>query len=187
MGKASEKLQQLFGRLKKPRNYRLILALALLVIGGYLFTGYIVTAALVISVGTVAWTVNKIHMKQIGVELATFSTVLIGAAYGQVPGAFMGISLILLQVTAGQYKGSYLTWVIPAYPVAGFIAGALGGVEIFLLGAGLTVGMQAVFAILTSVTSMGSFPKYFPYAATNVVFNVLMFQTVAPVLLPLMT
>lgn len=187
MAKASEKFKELVERLKKPRIYRLILALGLLFIGAYLFTGYLVTAALVIGVGTMAWTVNKINMKQIGVELATFSTVLIGAAYGEVPGAFIGISLILLQVTAGQYKGSYLTWVIPAYPVAGFLAGIFGGLEIFLLGSAITVGMQAVFAFLTSVTSMGSFPKYFPYAATNVIFNIVMFQSIAPLLLPLMT
>ncbi len=174
-------------RLKDTRLYRFIIVAALIGVAAYFFTGYVITGILVIGVGVVSWTVNRLGMKQVGVELATLSTVVIGVAYGPIPGSLMGLALIMLQMTAGQYTGSYIVWVIPAYPVAGFIAGTFNGVGIFVLGAGLTAGMQALFAVMTAVTVAGNFPRYFPYAATNVVFNLTMFMYVAPVILPLMT
>lgn len=171
----------------QPKVYRSLLVVAAAAVAALYFTSYIVTAALVVGVAVVSWSMNKFNMKKVGIELATLSTVLIGVAYGPVIGAAMGLALIILQVSAGQYTGSYIIWVIPSYAVAGFVAGVLGSTDIFLLGFGLTVGMQAVFATLTSVTASGSLSHYLPYAATNVVFNLVVFRYVAPVLLPLMT
>lgn len=173
--------------LRQPRVYRLLLAAAAVSVAVLYFTSYIVTAALVLGVAAVAWTMNRAGMKRVGIELSTLSTVLIGVSYGPVVGAAMGFAVIMLQVTAGQYTGSYIIWVIPSYAVAGLLSGVMSSMDVFVLGMGLTVGMQAIFAALTSFTASGRLQAYLPYAVTNVVFNLLVFRYVAPVLLPLMT
>lgn len=173
--------------LKRPKVYRSLLLISGVAVAALLFTSYIVTAALVVGVGVVAWTMNRLSMKQIGIELATLSTVLIAVAYGPMVGAGMGFALIILLVTAGQYTGSYIIWVIPSYAVAGFIAGSLASMDITVLGIGLTIGMQAVFATLTSVSAAGQLNRYLPFAVTNIIFNLFAFGYLAPRLLPLMT
>ncbi|MFB6147428.1 MAG: hypothetical protein ABEJ66_00950 [Candidatus Nanohaloarchaea archaeon] len=183
MGTA-EDLKEFVGR---PIVYRSFILAAVISVALLYFTSYVVTAALVVSVAVVAWAMNKVNMKRFGVELTTLSTVLIAVTYGPAVGAGMGLALVMLQVTAGQYTGSYIIWVIPSYAVAGLAAGVLSGLDIFTLGFGLTVVMQAVFATLTSVTSSGKLQAYLPYAVTNIAFNLLMFSYVAPVLLPLMS
>lgn len=181
-----DRLKEILDQLKQPIVYRAVGIIALLAIGVFFFTSYLVTAALVAGVGIVSWSVNKMNMKRIGIELTTLSTVLIGVVYGPLIGAAAGFGLIILQITAGQYSGGYIIWVIPSYPVAGAIAGIQSGMEIFALGAGLIIGMQTVFAALTSFSSAGRLDKYLPYAVTNVLFNLAVFYYLAPILLGLM-
>lgn len=181
-----DQLRQFLERLRQPPVYRILILLVLAGATVFLFTSYVVTAALVAGVAVVSWSVNKAGIKQIGIELATLSTVLVGVTYGAVPGAVAGLGLVTLQLVAGQYTGSYIVWVIPSYAVTGFIAGFFSGMDIFVLGTALTVGMQSLFATLTSVTAAGELSRYFPYAATNVIFNLFVFRYVAPLLLGLM-
>jgi hypothetical protein len=182
-----ERLDDLKQKVKDPKLYRPVILAAAAAVAALYFTSYVVTAALVVGVAVVAFLVNKANMKQVGIELATFSTVLIAVTYGPLVGGLMGLGLVFLQITAGQYTGSYIIWVIPAYGVAGFIAGSFSGAGVFALGFGITVGLQAVFAALTAVTASGNLGRYMPYAVTNVIFNFFAFQYLALVLLPLMT
>ncbi|MFB6191363.1 MAG: hypothetical protein ABEJ64_02955 [Candidatus Nanohaloarchaea archaeon] len=182
-----ERLQDLKDVFTQPKVYRPLVAIAAAAVAALYFTSYVVTAALVVGTAVTAFMMNKLNMKQVGVELATLSTILIAVTYGPVVGAVVGLAVITLQVTAGQYTGSYIIWVIPSYGIAGFIAGSLSGADIFTLGFGLTAGMQVVFAALTSVMASGNLSRYLPYAVTNVLFNFAVFMYVAPALLPLMS
>jgi len=181
-----EEFQEFLERIKNPLVYRAIGLVALLAAGAFMFTSYVVTAILVVGVGVISWSMHKLQVKRIGVELTTLSTVLIAVTYGPLIGAIAGFGLIILQITAGQYTGGYIIWVIPSYPVAGIIAGISSSMEIFTLGAGLIIGMQMVFAILTSVSAAGRLDKYLPYAVTNIIFNLAVFYYVAPALQELM-
>lgn len=182
-----ERLDGLKQRVKDPKLYRPVLLAAASAVAALYFTSYVVTAALIVGVAVVSFLVNKANLKQIGIELATLATVLIAVTYGPLIGALIGLALVFLQITVGQYTGSYIIWVIPAYGVAGFVAGSLAGTGIFVLGFGLTVVMQAFFATLTAATASGNLGRYMPYAVTNIVFNFFVFRYVAPGLLPLMT
>ncbi len=171
---------------KNPRIYWTAGIIGMVAAGVFFFTEYVAAALLVAGVALTAWTVNQLGIKTVGIELTTLSTVLIGAVYGPFIGAVAGFGLILLQVIAGQYTGGYIIWVIPSYAVAGFAAGFFSGRDIFVLGAALTVGMQVVFALLSSVTSLGSLDRYLPYAVTNTGFNLVLFYYFAPLMLELM-
>ncbi len=163
-----------------------LLGLAVVIAAGWLFArDYAIVALLVLFTGLVSWGTAKFGVKWTGIELATVSTVLIGTMFGPATGAVAGFFIIILQLSAGQYIGPYVLWVIPGYILAGFLPSILSG-NIFTVGMTIIVGLQVLFSLMTFLVTPGGLSKYLPYAAGNVVFNFLAFSFLAPRLLGFM-
>lgn len=167
-------------KVKEPGFYRPFTALVGLSAAALFLTDYFVIGILLIATALTSWGVRQAGIKRVGIELATFSTVIIGFTYGAATGAGIGLLLIMLQIVAGQYTQGYIIWVIPSYAVAGFLAGTFSSVGIFTLGASLLIGMQIIFATFSAILPMGNISKYLPYGITNIVFNLFMFKFIAP-------
>ena len=82
-------------------------------------------------------------------------------------------------MVAGGFLGNYVLWVIPAYCVAALIAGFLPQISIVTLGITITIGINLNNVIFTALTSPGYLPKYLIFVITNILFNVLLFTTIA--------
>jgi len=70
--------------------------------------------------------------------------------------------------------GAYVIWVIPEYALAAVMAGVLSG-SIAQIGITATIILNAINVLLTFIVSREHLPRYLPYAATNVIFNTILF------------
>lgn len=145
-------------------------------------------AALVLVALTVAVSVlvTRAELNRLGIETATLSTVLMGAAFGPDTGALLGLLVILAQLFTGNPPGMYVLWVVPGYVLAGYLSGTLTGYEVATLGVMLNIGLQSAFLFFTAVLSRDKLPKYFQYAVFNVGFNFVLFSALAPTILQLL-
>ncbi len=115
--------------------------------------------------------------------MTTFTVILAGMVFGPVNGAIAGFVLVLLQMIVGQQMGVYVLWVVPSYAVAGAVAGILGPSAVVMTGIGITVALHVAFTIFTAIFTPGAVARYLPYAAGNVLVNILLFEFAAgPVL-----
>jgi hypothetical protein len=163
----------------RERNILKLLLVSLLSIGFYFFIPkYSVIFFLIAATLAVAITTKRYEVNKLGVETATFTTVMAGAALNPQAGALIGLLTILLQVMTGS-GGSYVIWVVPGYAAAGFISGILGSGNIVMNGIMISVGLQGFFGVSTAVLSPDYLTKFVPRAAATIVFNILLFQTLA--------
>lgn len=170
--------EALFTELREKNFLKLFLVLSLsftfyFFVPKYSVIFFLIAATLAVAIVTKRYEVNKL-----GVETATFTTVLAGATLDPQAGAVIGLLTILLQVMTGS-GGSYVIWVVPGYAAAGFIAGILGPESIVMNGIMISVGLQGFFGISTAILSPDYITKFIPRAAATIVFNILMFQTLA--------
>ncbi len=127
----------------------------------------------------VSFLVNNFPIRNLGIELVTFIAVLTGWKYGPLPALIITFILITYHMVAGGFLGNYVLWVIPAYCVAALIAGFLPQISIVTLGITITIGINLNNVIFTALTSPGYLPKYLIFVITNILFNVLLFTTIA--------
>lgn len=160
---------------------RAVLFVALFV-AAFLFRQYLVPVVLAILTALVAVSVNHFDLRFTGIELATFSTVVTGLLFGPAAGALGGLFYVLVQMILGQQTGVYMTWVVPSYAVAGFIAGA-ATIPVTQIGVYLTVGMHILFFTFTALVTPKGISKYLPYAVGNTLLNAALFTTMGPALL----
>jgi hypothetical protein len=170
---------------KKAKKYRSLIFLTAFGFLAVISTKYVVTAALMVSVFLLAYTVNYLELWVLGIELATLTAVLIGAAFGPVIGALAGIIAVLGHLFGGQYMSIYVFWLVPSYAAAGYLAGTLN-MPITQLGIAILFGLHAVFFAFMAVFDSEEIPVYIVYGALNIGFNIFLFQAVAPVLFGLM-
>lgn len=154
--------------------------LALVFLPLIFFTDYAVTALLALSAILAAGIIHRLHLRQTGVELTTFATIITGMAHGPLIGGVTGFILIMLQMFIGQYSGLYIFWVVPSYAIAGAVAGFLGASSITATGIGIVIGLHAVFSSFTAILTSRRLPSYLMYALLNIIFNVALFVYVAP-------
>jgi len=178
-----EPLNERFDGFKWKRYLTLLIILVLAVI---FFRRYSVVIGLMVATGVVSWATSELSLRWTGIEAATLTTVLVAVAFGPVYGAVIGFLTIVLQMMAGGYIGMYMLWVVPSYAIAGFLVGSMATGGIVQTGIYTIVGLQAVFSLFTLALSPGRIGKYLPYAVGNVIFNVLAFQMLAPMILAAM-
>jgi len=106
--------------------------------------------------------------------------------FGSVAGAFTGLFLLLFHVAVVQLRGPYLTWVIPSYFVAGLLVPFLGNYDIFTAGMFTVIGLQGFFLLMTAFLTPKGLSKFLPFAVTNVIFNLLIFGSLGPVLVAML-
>ena len=86
-------------------------------------------------------------MKIVGIELVTFSTILVGNIFGSITGAFFGVSLFIIHIIAARYRGGpYLIWVLPIYALMGILSGVIFDVKILVE---MVIGVNILDNVLT--------------------------------------
>ena len=115
------------------------------------------------------------RMRNMGIEFVTFAAVLLGMTYGSGAGALAALVLMALHFAIGGYTGAYILWVLPVYAGVGFAAGVLEGSPFFI---GITLSLAANVAnvAFTWLFSRQHVAGFLPFAASNVVFNFLLFK-----------
>lgn len=140
-----------------------------------LFSKLFAITFLLIAVVIISIIVNQFHLRLIGLELATFATVISGVVYGPFIGAIVGIVLVSIHLVLSGYFGIYYIWVIPGYGLAGYLASQWADQNIIALGMTLTLLLHGVNTLLSFFFRRKDLFKYLIYAATNVIFNFIMF------------
>lgn len=162
---------------KKYLKYVKIIAIFLLLFA--IFKGVFLLVLLIGLSFTISFLVNHFPIRNLGIELVTFIAVLTGWKYGPLPALLITFVLITYHMIAGGFLGSYVLWVIPAYCVAAIISGFLPQIDITQLGIFMTIGINLNNVFFTAITSLGYLPKYMIFVITNVLFNILLFTTIA--------
>lgn len=155
-----------------------LLAVAVIILATY-FKLFVV-AVLIAAVVLVSLFVQKFQLRLFGLELVTFSTVVIGVAYGPAVGAVLGMVIVLIQLVLSGYFGIYYLWVIPEYALAGYLASQWASQDILSVGLNITLILQAINITLTYFFDRYSFFQHIVYSATNIAFNFLMFLLLGP-------
>lgn len=135
------------------------------------FLGAVLGLTVIIS--TIA---SRTKTKLFGIELVTFSTVLIGYTYGAVWGCIAGIALEgINSMIVSRWVRTYNMWVIPSFGAAGIIAGLGSGLGFTAIGVGIAIGLHVFYAGFSLVTHGRLHPKYIIYAIPNIIFNIFLF------------
>ena len=164
---------------KKKKYFTYIKIIAVFLLLFALFKGIFLLVLLIGLSLAISFLVNNFPIRNLGIELVTFIAVLTGWKYGPWPALVITFILITYHMVAGGFLGSYVLWVIPAYCVAAIIAGFLPQIGITLLGIVITIGINLNNVAFTAITSPGYLPKYMIFVITNILFNVLLFTTIA--------
>lgn len=108
-------------------------------------------------------------MKIVGIELVTFSTIMVGNLFGSLVGAIFGVSLLITHLILARYHGGpYIIWILPEYVLIGVLSGILTDVKMLVA---MIVGINLLNIILTFVFYRENFMKHFIFSIGTVVFN----------------
>lgn len=111
-------------------------------------------------------------IKIIGVELVTFSTILVGSLFGSFVGAVFGVSLLIIHLIVSGYSGGpYLIWILPTYALIGILSGFLTDVRMFIA---MVIGINVLDNVLTLIFYRENFSKTFIFSIGNAVFNTIL-------------
>ncbi|MFB6116548.1 MAG: hypothetical protein ABEK10_03460 [Candidatus Nanosalina sp.] len=169
-----------------PRPSRVqIFVILMMAIPAFFLRKYFVAFLLMILVTALSVITNRFELGRFGLELATFSSVTMAMIFPPKIAAALAFVYIVLQIFSGSTPGIYLTWVIPTYTIAAYTIATLNLSDIATVGIYTTVISQSFFAMMTFLMSRSRVPKYLQYAAFNLVFNFLMFQSFGRPLLSL--
>lgn len=180
---AKEKLNEGLQRVRKTGldrflSWRRGLLALIFLLPAFFLPGYFTAFSLMVLTVALSLAVNRLGLNRFGLELSTFSTVTMAYVFGPTAGALLGLTYITLQLFSGNTPGVYLIWVLPSYVAAGYITGGLG-MDIVTVGIYTSIVLQSVFTFMTFLTSRSRLPKFVQYAAFNITFNIVLFQTVA--------
>lgn len=156
-------------------NWRVAAVLIGFIILLSLFSKIFAILLLLAGVVLVSAVVNHFNLRIIGLELATFATVVSGVVYGPVIGAVVGIILVTIHLLLSGYFGVYYLWVIPGYGLAGYLASQWSAQNIITLGMTITILLHAINMLFSFFFRRQDLFRYLIYVVTNVVFNFIMF------------
>lgn len=171
------------------RNHKGIAFASLLFFAAYLVFGYklkvaVVLFALVAAASLSTFYYNYFH-GPINFELIKLAAVLASVAYGITIGIIVGVlATVLSRLWSGRFDHRTLIS-IPGIVAVAVAAAMFSSHDIRALGAALVV----LYHLLTAPISIaaGDSPSFtFTYAFTNIVFNAVIFYSLAPLLLALM-
>jgi len=170
----------------KAQLVRIIRWIAVFVLLLAIFRGVFILGLLILASFSMSFVINNLNLRQFGFELVTLVAVLSGMKYGPLPALIISFILITYHMLAGGFFASYLLWVIPAWSIAGLVAGFFPAADISQLGIYITLGINANNVVWTGITSPGYLPKFMVFVVTNIVFNFIIFSVLAKPLLLLM-
>lgn len=186
--KYREKILQKAGKLNQetPQPSKLqITTLILLAVPALFLRRYFIAFSLMILTVVFSLAVNRFDASRLGIELATFSTVIMATVFPPRIAAALGFVYIVLQIFSGSTPGIYMMWVVPTYTIAAYIISTIQVTNIVQIGITVTISSQIFFAFMTFLTTRSRLPKYIQYAIFNLAFNLFMFQSFAKPLLGL--
>ena len=157
----------------KPDVY--IFVIGLVLIGALVMTNLFFVSILLAVAFVLSFFINKFGLRAIGIELVTFIAVITGFVYGAFVGVAVALVLITFHLLVSGYFGIYFAWVIPEYPVVAYIASAMAGQNIVFVGIFITVALNIFNIVLTALVYRQNMGKHLVYAASNIVFNVILF------------
>jgi hypothetical protein len=143
------------------------------------FTEQALFAGLFLITAFTAVMVKNLDLKWLGVETATFGTVILAMTSSPAKAALVGFTLISVQMIARQQFGTYILWVIPSYAIAGALISVVDLSNVFLTGLITTIGLHTVFVTLTGLKTPNALSNYIPYAVLNIAFNAVLFKFLA--------
>lgn len=150
-------------------------------------TRQFILLALALSAALIAFIVGEFQLKQIGIELVTFTIVLIGYVYGPTTGLLAGLSLVTVHFILSRSLGPYIIYDIPAMGMVGLLAGYasmngwLGG-DISTIGIALSLLYNLFTGGLSSMITGEPF-KEILWSGTNFMLNLVLFMRLAPAVL----
>lgn len=135
----------------------------------------------------VAFFVGEFMIRNVGIELVTFTTVFVGFLYGPTTGFLFGAMLLTVHLILSRMMGPYIIYCIPMMGVVGMLSGyaAAGG---WFGGDFVIVGivLSLIYNIVTCGLGTffgGNFVKELVWNGTNFALNLLLFAKFAPLLL----
>lgn len=161
----------------------LILGFAILVTALILQKFFLIFMLMILSL-IISFFIGMFQMsKSIGIELVTFTTILAGFAFGPSWGIAIGLVLIILHFTLGHFAaGPYVLWVVPSYALIGFLAGTITGLDFVTMGVYMTIGLNAFNLFATITTYSQNLGNYLPFSITNILFNLILFNQIGPII-----
>ena len=165
---------------KKLLGASFLIAIMALGVANLLAISVLIAISLLLSFAIGQW-----NIKSIGLELVTFITVLSAMSYGTLAGAIIGLVLIVFHIAIPHYSGAYVIWVIPEYALAAILANILSG-NAASVGITVTLALNAINILFTFIAYKPNLAKYLPYAFTNIIFNVILFNQAGEFVLGLM-
>ncbi len=123
---------------------------------------------------------------RLGIELIMLITVLGSFAYGPKAGALLGATAMLMDYALTARLSYFVPITTVAYALVGFFAGSFSGYSITTVGIVSTV----IYNVATSVIVLlmgGHFEKCLRFGISNIALNVMLFGSIAPWLLSIIT
>ena len=126
-----------------------IIAIVLLVL--FIFLGQsLILIILIIGSILLSSLLGLWKLRPIGIELVLLTSIIAGMTNGSLAGAVIAVILITVHMIATQHINVYLLWVIPAYVVAGFLAGTKQ-LSITMFGLFAALGVNIFNLIVTAL------------------------------------
>jgi hypothetical protein len=180
-------LQRTLARISRKVGLRGALALAIILAAAMLVTKLFVMAALVVMAFILTMLVRTFHLRMLGLELATFLTILSGYLYGPEAGMIVGLVSILFHLIGGGYSfGLFYFCIVPTYVLIGLLAGMWSSQPITSLGIYLVLLLNGINLGFTLLFTPGGLVRHVPFALTDILFNVMLFTLVAPALVAIL-
>lgn len=176
-------VQDLFYKILHLIDVKALIIIACFAIAVFFFLKIFIISILIIATLAVSFLFSKLRVKSLGIELVTFTTVLIGYSYGPGIGMLVGVFLILFHVIIAKYIGSYLLWTFPKYIIIGYLAAVLSFMSIQNIGLLIVVIFNIIYMFLALIFFKDSIVKQLIWISTNIVFNVLLFLFVGPIVI----
>jgi hypothetical protein len=135
----------------------------------------------------VAFFVGEFMIRNVGIELVTFTTVFVGFLYGPATGFLFGMVLLIIHSILSRMLGPYVIYCIPMMGIVGFLSGYAGaggwfGGDFVLIGIVLSLIYNLVTGTLGTIFG-GNLFKELLWNGTNFMMNLILFWKIAPIVL----
>jgi hypothetical protein len=170
---------------RKSKELRLhyLLVPAMFMAPAYFFPKLFLALGFMFVTVAVAVATRYYELKGMGVETATFATVISSMIFEPGTSALLAFIYITLQMFTGGNTGVYIFWVIPSFTAAGFILPNFTGIGVIQLGIMTAVALQGFFSLMTGIFSRGYLPIFLKFVVLNILINTVLFTALAEPLL----
>ncbi|MFH0711326.1 MAG: hypothetical protein V1944_01995, partial [Candidatus Aenigmatarchaeota archaeon] len=158
-----------FKKYSKSKIFQLLLVILPFLAIGLIFSKAVFVFFMMIATIGLAFVILFFQpIKHMGIELVTFTTILVGFVWGPTAGMTVGFFLLILHLVIGRYAiSTYLVWTIPEYVIIGFLAGTVKTVGFVNFGIIISITVAVLNSVLTFLLSNHYFFRYLPYAVGN--------------------